>query len=202
MLARALLIITLAASSSSCGGHRVPSNVTASSHATPWFCQAKDRETWDCVQDAELAARPAPAAPTPPTTPHEPEPQPVTKGSDPSVTVRDERPAYQSLAFEPDQPMKLTDLPPDYYAVQVVALKSQRAVEKWVKERGLTHMSVARIAKDDEILFVVLLGVYPDRASAERAVDERPPPLRDVTPWVRKLSSLQAAIRAAPPAED
>ena len=86
---------------------------------------------------------------------------------------------------------------PDYYAVQLVALKSTRAVDAWVKSRELTGVSVARIAKDGEVLYVVLLGVYPDRASAMQAADERPPSLRDVVPWIRKVASLQAAMRAA-----
>jgi septal ring-binding cell division protein DamX len=81
--------------------------------------------------------------------------------------------------------------------VQLVALKSTRAVDAWVKSRELTGVSVARIAKDGEVLYVVLLGVYPDRASAMQAADERPPSLRDVVPWIRKVASLQAAMRAA-----
>jgi septal ring-binding cell division protein DamX len=81
--------------------------------------------------------------------------------------------------------------------VQVVALKSERAVERWLTARALTGMSAARIANGDEIFYIVLLGVYPDFASAQRAVDERPPPLRDLTPWIRPLRALQAAIRAA-----
>ena len=217
MPARTLILALLAASLSACGGPRAKPDAAAPSGATPWFCQTKGQESWDCVQDTEVAVRPkqpaTPVTPAPAADPPQSEPppaapntptmaQPATEASsDPVSAGPDGRPAYQSLAFEPDRPMKLTDLPPDYYAVQVVALKSQQAVEAWVRDRELTGMSVARIAKDDEILFVVLLGVYPDRASAERAVDERPPPLRDLTPWVRKLASLQAAIRAAAPAD-
>ena len=93
--------------------------------------------------------------------------------------------------------MSLTDVPPDDYAVQLVALKSTRAVDAWVKSRELTGVSIARIAKDGEVLYVVLLGVYPDRASATQAADERPPSLHDVTPWIRKVGALQTAIRAA-----
>ena len=45
--------------------------------------------------------------------------------------------------------------------------------------------------------YSAIVGVYADRVSAERAVAALPAALRANSPWVRRMSSLQQALRDA-----
>ena len=109
----------------------------------------------------------------------------------------DDLPDYQRLAYQPDHPMRLIDLPADYYAVQIVALSSKQALESYVKDRNLIGMSAARIEREGKLYYVLLLGIYQDRETAELAAADRPEPLKDIEPWIRRLGSLQASMLRA-----
>ncbi len=90
--------------------------------------------------------------------------------------------------------MRLVDLPAEFFAVQIVALSSKQALESYVKERNLIGMSAARVEKDGKLYYVLLLGIYQTRERAELAAADRPPPLKDIKPWIRRLGSLQTSM--------
>ena len=94
-----------------------------------------------------------------------------------------------------EQEAYLRDLPKNYYAVQLMALRHGENVGVYVAKNGLEGSLKARVARDGETLHVLILGVYADIDSARRAVANLPPALQDITPWVRSLGSLQQAMR-------
>jgi septal ring-binding cell division protein DamX len=181
-------------------------------------------DSWDCVQESDPDSRrperlPEPAEP--PQPPAAEPPPPVQEPSSPPVIVpqssgsesgvanipTEARETVDSVPTEPaaattgaaqtERPMKLADVPGDYYAVQLVALDSIAAVEAYVNDHQLEGLSAARIAKDDRLFYVLLLGVYADRPTAQAAVEQLPTSLAGVTPWIRPMRTLQAAMRRA-----
>ncbi len=104
-------------------------------------------------------------------------------------------PTYQRLAFSPDEPVALSALPGDFYAIQVVALSTPDAVEDYAASRNLAGLSAARIEANNKIYFALLLGVYRTRAQAQTVLNDLPQTLAGTRPWIRRVSSLQSAIR-------
>ena len=91
----------------------------------------------------------------------------------------------------------MASAPPTHYAVQLIALQSQAALEAFVAERQLGHMMRVRVASGGRLHFALLAGIYPSRQEADQAVAALAPALRALKPWVRTVGSLQAAMAEA-----
>lgn len=106
-------------------------------------------------------------------------------------------PAYRRLAYRPDREVAFTDLPDEFYAVQLFALASPEAVERFVADVGVPGLAAARVERDERLFYVLLLGIYRNRPDAVRAVESSPAALHHPTPWIRPLYTLkQAMLRA------
>ncbi|MDP6376335.1 MAG: SPOR domain-containing protein [Pseudomonadales bacterium] len=151
-----------------------------------------------------------PTSPTPAVSPPAPKTAPpsqvspeasrgVPADAPPPVTSGDlsDLPNYARLAYQPPEPMLLTEIPGEFYAVQLVAFSTREVLEAYARRRNLTGMSAARVARDGELFYVLLLGIYETRARAESAIADIPPPFENLKVWIRSVASLQAAIRAA-----
>ncbi|MCZ6890483.1 MAG: SPOR domain-containing protein, partial [Gammaproteobacteria bacterium] len=55
----------------------------------------------------------------------------------------------------------------------------------------------ARVARNGELYYVLLLGVYRDKSTAEEAAAQLPERIMSQNPWVRSMKSLQEAIANA-----
>ena len=146
-----------------------------------WFCRpGAANQEWRCDRHQEprrsAAARPAPPLAKPPT----PKPRAAP---------------HRELAYRPGKPIPLTEVPPDYYVVQLVALETKAALDEYAARKELKDMSAARVERDGKLFYVLLLGVYPDRQRAEEAAANLPAKLEEFEPWVRLVDSLQQAIR-------
>lgn len=181
----------------------------SSQQPEPWFCQASDTDDqWDCVRSATLAASPKPSRlpSSQPKQSQEPEsalfeatdPPPAstpTAAGQPSGPQPSEpQPLYRQLSYQPDKPAAILDLPEDFYAVQLVALSSKESLEQYAREHKLAGMSAARIWSDDQLFYILLLGIYETKVDAERAADSLSGTLAAVNPWIRTLGSLQRAM--------
>jgi tetratricopeptide (TPR) repeat protein len=85
--------------------------------------------------------------------------------------------------------------PPDYYAVQLVALQDEDKTLQYAADKGLDSPLYLRIFSKGVNWYVLLLGIYPDNSSAEIAVEEwnesgKPP----IKTWIRQLGALQKMI--------
>ena len=122
--------------------------------------------------------------------------QPRQATGQPPSRVKD-KPEQETLAQVDSQSRSLEDLPGDYWAVQLIALNSQKELREFMRSTQLDELSGAMIKVKDRTWYVALLGVYEDRESAERAAAERPSVLQRYEPYIRSVASLQAAMSAA-----
>jgi septal ring-binding cell division protein DamX len=136
---------------------------------------------------------PAPPAESPPV-PDEPAP-PVAAPTE--VAQADSRPEYARLAYQPPEPVPLTELPREFYAVQVLAMPSRDALDAFVQRHGIQDVTAARVERDGELYYVLLLGIYETAEIARRAAAALPQPFDHTMPWIRPLGSLQAAMMRA-----
>ncbi len=119
---------------------------------------------------------PAPAEPAPATMTSGPSPEPVTR--EPADTV---------LAQ-----------PPEYYTVQLIAMQEKEQVLDYARQNGLDHPIYVRIQSQGTDWYVLLLGFYPDRDTAEFARKQwEGARILKIRPWIRKLAPLQEAVRLA-----
>ena len=112
-------------------------------------------------------------------------------------TLPADAPEHLRLAYRPSQPTALTDLPADFYAVQIMAMSSKESLEAFVAREGISNMSAARVERDGALFYVLLLGIYEDADKARRAVASLPEEIAGAEPWIRPLGSLQSAMQRA-----
>ena len=146
------------------------------------------------------------ATPGPPTPPVEPplpdEPSPTgavetpARAAVPPAAAASDLPEYARLAYQPPQPVPLTELPGDFYAVQLIAMPSKETLEAFASRERLRSVSAVRVESNGELYFVLLLGIYESYAIARQAVAAIPP-VEGAEPWIRPLGSLQAAMARA-----
>ena len=160
----------------------------------------------------EVAAAPAPVRPVstqeePVATiasveavPPDPEPQAATsyarETAEPAPAA-DNRPDYQRLAYVPDEPTSLLQLPGEFWVAQLMAVSSKQFLEEYAQANKLRGLSAARVASGDRLFYILILGIYENRALAERAISDLPPPYDTYSPFLRSLKSLQEAMKQA-----
>lgn len=103
-------------------------------------------------------------------------------------------PTYVKLAYRPDNPVSMLDLPKDFMAVQLLAVSSKGALEDYVRTEGLQGVSAARVAQGGNLRYVLLLGIYENRELAQEAIKDMPPAMNEMNAWIRPVVSLQQAI--------
>ena len=141
----------------------------------------RDRQREALASPSNEAAAPPPPRPAA-ATPAPPPP-------------RTELPLYRQLAHGGDALPDLLALPAHFFVLQLIAMPSQELLDNFAIEQGLRNTVSTRIARDGEILYVLLAGVYEDQHTAERALVSLPPEVRALRPWIRPLGLLQRAMR-------
>lgn len=186
-----------------------PAPMTRALPADTWFC-APDPESgetpWKCIETTPIeAARQARS--TPPAEPPRaaPSAQPASRPERDSAQSED-TPAR--AATPPDAPkaetepaeaprVRIEDLPPDYYTIQLVAVSDRERLQKFAEMHDLWGLTAARVKTDRGLYYVLLWGVYETREQARAYLQKLPPTLDPDKVWIRPLGSLQAAMRAA-----
>ena len=150
-----------------------------------WLCDPAPDGGWACVRgtsgtDAETTARRLSA--------RRPPAEPAQDAGGPRARVS-EQPS--------DRAEGLIDAPASHYAVQLIALGSEQALRDFVAERQLVDMAQVRVENGGRLRFVLVAGVHPTRAAAERAVAAMAPALRALGPWIRSVDNLRQAMARA-----
>jgi septal ring-binding cell division protein DamX len=170
-----------------------------------WYCQpGTTAGAWDCVQDPELAANPPPPRPLPaPVAGPEPAPMPTISPMpllpDPVAAASDSD-AVDANAGDRAQPHHLDQLSPDRYTIQLAAMNTRRGgggtlarLEPLLERDDLGSAFIARLERDGQLYYVLLIGVYDTELQARQAVEDLADDLRAMSPWVRSVRALQAA---------
>ncbi|MEJ2089216.1 MAG: SPOR domain-containing protein [Gammaproteobacteria bacterium] len=101
-------------------------------------------------------------------------------------------------AAEPSvEPMDLMSLPGEMYAVQLIAVANEPLAQDFVRDHEVADAMTLMLARDGDLYYVVLLGIYDTFSAAQSAIDHRPPALAGIEPWIRPLSSIQRGMREA-----
>lgn len=158
-----------------------PPSVSLDTHrpSDQWDCVAAADGTWDCVQNPAAARAGGNAT--------------AAAGVQPRLSVA----AHRELAYRPERPTPLLDLPGDYYALQLATRDTPDALERFAEAHRLIGLPQARVARGERVAYVLLAGVYRSRDDAERVRDSLPTRLGSMRPWVRRLQSLQNAMLRA-----
>ncbi len=110
----------------------------------------------------------------------------------------EEMPEYVWLAYEPEAPTRIEDLPDDMYAVQLIAVSTKEKAMQYVEdETWLVEPTGVRVLSNGKPYYVILLGIYETKRRAELAVRSIADDVGSNKPWIRSLSSLQTAIKDA-----
>ena len=186
-----------------------------------WYCYGvQEDRSWDCGRDsqpekvASIDPSAVRAAPAPP--PIEPPPAFETTAAPEQLSnvepqaIEDKAPEILLPAeIEPIQTAPavtpagseqggnyILSQPADAYTVQLIAMQEESSMLDYASHNGIGAPLYARIKSKDSDWYVLLLGTYGDRQSAEDAKDswESTRTLK-IRPWVRRLGSLQDAIR-------
>lgn len=142
--------------------------------------------------EVDLIDNPTAYKPAPP--PSAVPPNPNANEIPPPATDSASLPKHVRLAYTPPKATPIVELPPEFYAVQLIALSSRQRLEEYAEERQLHRMSAARIARNGELYYVLLLGIYESKTDAENATEDLPRPLDVYDPWIRPLGELQRAM--------
>ena len=110
------------------------------------------------------------------------------------LTIDAKTPLYISLAHKVAKPTSLLDLPETFWAIQIMALQDQNALNSFVSDNELIGVFAAKIESEGTLFYVLLLGVYESRFVAEEAWESRPQSIRALKPYFRDLASLQNAM--------
>lgn len=106
-------------------------------------------------------------------------------------------PSYATLAYRPERPTPILELPSEFYAAQLFAVRSREQVEAFVEREDLYNMSAAQVEHKGQLFYVLLLGVYETPEIAEQAIAAMPQSVQELKPWVRPVAGLQTAMRRA-----
>lgn len=86
--------------------------------------------------------------------------------------------------------------PPESYTLQLLGSLSETNVQNFIAgNNGAGALSYFKSRYQDRPWFVVVHGNYPNREAAREAIENLPPALRELNPWARSLSDIQADIR-------
>ena len=90
----------------------------------------------------------------------------------------------------------------DAYTIQILGTHSPKNLTRFIRsqglDEGLAYYTIERKGKD---WFVLVQGVYPDRATARLARAQLPEKVRANNPWIRRLDEVHEMIRTATPAD-
>ncbi|MCZ6890157.1 MAG: AAA family ATPase [Gammaproteobacteria bacterium] len=82
------------------------------------------------------------------------------------------------------------------YTLQLLGTSSRANLAAYLaKQTGTGTFAVFESSLKGAPFYIVVYGIYPDRASAAAAATQLPASIGKVDPWVRPLASIQAAIR-------
>ena len=172
-----------------------------------WHCYGQQgTEEWECQTEADntkiSSIQPEARTPRQAVLQQVETLQQQQQNSSASLDVPAPNPRQAEAETQESAPSKqndsLLDQPADYYTIQLIALPQQSEVMKYAETNGITTPLTALINSQGTPWHVLLLGIYPDKSSAETAASDWIATKNlKIQPWIRPLGPLQDAIRGA-----
>ena len=139
------------------------------------------------VVEVDLTAPPPVAEPAPLAEPP-PAALPVVRATP--------EPVVRAAAGGPHDAQWLLAQESSRFTLQLLGTHDEATLRRFVRRHRLEAESASyRTTHDGRAWYVLLHGLYADRAEATRAANRLPAEVRANTPWIRPLSAVQAAIR-------
>jgi septal ring-binding cell division protein DamX/type II secretory pathway predicted ATPase ExeA len=136
---------------------------------------------------------------SPPQAIAEPEKAEIGKLESPSVEVKPEETKEKFKAPEIHREKWLLSHSSSFYTIQILGVRNEQTLLNFVKKHRLREqpgeIAYYRTTYRGEVWYPLLYGVYATKAEALSGMGELPASIQQSTPWVRKLSAVQAAIR-------
>jgi septal ring-binding cell division protein DamX/type II secretory pathway predicted ATPase ExeA len=90
--------------------------------------------------------------------------------------------------------------PGHHLTLQLLASQNKNTLTGFVQKHSIKDFAVAfETQKNQKPLYVLILGSYPDRAQATRAITQLPASLKSITPWIRNYKSIQLLLNKKVP---
>ncbi|MEM7540949.1 MAG: AAA family ATPase [Pseudomonadota bacterium] len=141
-----------------------------------------------------------PSAAESPDLPPEPESlglSPVTTSTEPAAQTTEPPATGSQIGESQDAPgysqAYLRTLPDERYVIQLTGLSEQGAAQRFLASQAReirTRATILTTEFDGKPWYIVVLGDYPDGATARAAIGELSEPLTSLKPWARPLGSL------------
>jgi len=112
-------------------------------------------------------------------------------------SVEAESVEVESVEAEPESMSteeEVLNLPAEYYTVQLMASVDVDRLHKFAEKNQISVRYIVRTVRDGITWHVLLLDVYPDRASAKIGLDEIVDSVQ-TQPWLRSLGSIQKLMQ-------
>ncbi|WP_017942704.1 MULTISPECIES: SPOR domain-containing protein [unclassified Thioalkalivibrio] len=157
---------------------------------------ARASETETPVEPEAAAPEPAPEAepepapePAPAPEPEpEPEPAPEPAAAEPAADDADAERLRSDRAWLSNQDGGAT-------TIQLLAAPNMGAARAYADQHQLGGIRYIPTRVNNRDFVVILAGVFPDRAAAQRAAQDLPAAVRSDEPWIRSIGSVQNAVR-------
>jgi septal ring-binding cell division protein DamX len=154
----------------------------------------------------------SPASPPPPPAPVLPAPPPAEVKPSAPVAMAEPKPSVPAAmpAAEPKpslpapkpsaQPAKkatnwYAQQKADQYVLQVVSLKSEAEVDRFIKQNGLKDCHSFRQLRDGQTLHTLTCGLYPSRDAASQAAAKLPEKARAGKPFPRRIDDIRKIMQ-------
>jgi TPR repeat protein len=87
---------------------------------------------------------------------------------------------------------------PEHFVVQLAAVREESRVQLFIDQNDLRgELAYFRFLRDGATWYALIYGVFADTAAAKTSIASLPEKLRNDSPWIRKLATVQALILAA-----
>ncbi|VAX11649.1 hypothetical protein MNBD_GAMMA26-37 [hydrothermal vent metagenome] len=100
--------------------------------------------------------------------------------------------------LEPERSeVKILTLDENHYGINILSIKSRESIRHLLTKFNLTDNTyIYRIPRGGDFIHGVILGAYPDKQSANKALGEISPELIKNKPWPIQIGTVQARIQS------
>ena len=88
------------------------------------------------------------------------------------------------------------------YTIQILGVRNEKYLLDFIETKLIAQPNVIAYYKTSyqgKVWYPLLFGVYDTKKEASSSMKQLPPKLQDASPWIRKMSFIQRAIRKQRP---